>query len=247
MTGVNEVTATEVTFAVGDIHGCLKKLIALLRSCDEIGQARKIKYVFLGDYVDRGPQTRGVVDLLIERQRRNPDGIVCLRGNHEQLLLRASDPDRSDRDLMKWIKNGGTQTLASYGCDDPREIPADHLAWFESLPCGHSEAGRMYVHAGVRPDVPLNAQTDEDLLWIREPFLSSSEKLEAFIVHGHTPVKSPDLRENRLNLDTGACFGGRLTAAMFDDQKLPAMFINDLRVASWPDLPEVSGPDPIKQ
>lgn len=98
----------------------------------------------------------------------------------------------------------------------------------------------MFVHAGVRPGTPLDAQTVEDLLWIREPFLSSTETREMFIVHGHTPVKFPDVRANRLNLDTGACFGGRLTAAMFDDQKLPAMFIDDLGVVSWPDPRKVS-------
>ncbi|SIO14081.1 serine/threonine protein phosphatase 1 [Bradyrhizobium erythrophlei] len=239
MTGIDEAAGHEVTFAIGDIHGCRKKLLALLRCCGAIAQARKVKYVFLGDYVDRGPEACGVVDLLIERQRRNPGGIICLRGNHEQMLLAASHPDRSDQDLMMWMENGGRQTLASYGCDDPCDIPAAHLAWFRSLPLTHAEAGRMYVHAGVRPDIPLNAQTEEDLLWIREPFLSSDQTHEAFIVHGHTPVRLPDLRANRLNLDTGACFGGPLTAAMFEDQQWPAMFINDLRVASWPDPPGV--------
>ena len=233
---IEEAVKTEITFAIGDIHGCLAKLVALLKWCDAIGRAKKARYVFLGDYVDRGPETRGVVEMLIERQRMDPDGVICLRGNHEQMLLRASRPDRSDRELMTWLKNGGQQTLASYAADDPCEIFPDHIAWFESLPLRHSEASRMYVHAGVRPGTPLDSQTEEDLLWIREPFLSSTESHEMFIVHGHTPVKLPDFRTNRLNLDTGACFGGRLTAAMFDDQKLPTMFINDLRVVSWPDV-----------
>jgi serine/threonine protein phosphatase 1 len=233
---IDETMETGITFAIGDIHGSLAKLVALLKWCDAIDRAKTAKYVFLGDYVDRGPDTRGVVQLLIERQRINPGGVICLRGNHEQMLLRASNPDRSDQELMTWLKNGGQRTLASYDADDPREISGDHLAWFESLPLSHSEGSRMYVHAGVLPGTPLDAQTEEDLLWIREPFLSSTESREVFIVHGHTPVKLPDFRTNRLNLDTGACFGGRLTAAMFDDQKLPTMFINDLRVVSWPDM-----------
>jgi serine/threonine protein phosphatase 1 len=233
---IDEAMETGITFAIGDIHGCLAKLVALLKWCEAIDRAKEAKYVFLGDYVDRGPEARGVVELLIERQRMDPGRVICLRGNHEQMLLRASNPDRSDQELMTWLKNGGEQTLASYAADDPCEISADHVAWFESLPLSHSGAGRMYVHAGVRPGTPLDVQTEEDLLWIREPFLSSTESREVFIVHGHTPVKLPDVRTNRLNLDTGACFGGRLTAAMFDDQKLPTMFINDLRVVSWPSV-----------
>jgi serine/threonine protein phosphatase 1 len=225
---------TGITFAIGDIHGCLAKLVALLEWCHAIDRAKNAKYVFLGDYVDRGPEARGVVELLIERQWMNPDRVICLRGNHEQMLLRASNPDRSDQELMTWMRNGGRQTLASYAVDDPCEIPADHLAWFDSLPLSHSTPGRMYVHAGVRPGTPLDAQTEEDLLWIREPFLSSTESREMFIIHGHTPVELPEFRTNRLNLDTGACFGGRLTAAMFDDQTQPTMFINDLRVVSRP-------------
>src|SRR3977135_1785183 len=171
---------SEITFVIGDIHGCLAKLLALLEWCHAIDRAKEAKYVFLGDYVDRGPATRGVVELLIERQRMDSDRVICLRGNHEQMLLRASNPDRSDQELMTWLRNGGQQTLASYVADDPSEIPADHLAWFASLPLSHSRAGRMCVHAGVRPGTPLDAQTEEDLLWIREPFLSSTESREMF-------------------------------------------------------------------
>jgi serine/threonine protein phosphatase 1 len=232
----DDPTLVEPTFAIGDIHGSLEKLVALLKWCDAIRGGTKAKYVFLGDYIDRGPQTQRVVELLIERRRLDPERTICLGGNHEQMLLLASRLDRSDQDLMTWLKNGGEQTLESYSVDDPWDIPKEHLKWFASLPLFHCEHDRTYVHAGVRPGTPLNAQLQEDLLWIREPFLSSYESHEMFVVHGHTPVESPDLRPSRLNLDTGACFRGRLTAASFDTEKQPTMFVNDLGTVSWPDV-----------
>lgn len=226
--------APETIVSIGDIHGCSEKLIYLLRWCEEVCRGKDPTYVFLGDYIDRGPDARGVVELLIRKQRANPDRVVCLRGNHEQLLINASVKDSSDRDLMTWFGNGGEQTLESYGCNDPRDIPAEHLSWFRALPRSYHDGIRFYVHAGVRPGVGLAQQADDDLLWIREPFLSSDKSHGSLIVHGHSPVKAPDLRTNRLNLDTGACFGGRLTAAIFDDEQLPAMFINDRGEMSWP-------------
>src|SRR5437868_6809985 len=144
----------EMTVAVGDVHGCRGKLISLLRWCDEVGRGKKLKYVFLGDYIDRGPDSRAVVDLLIRRQRADPDSVVCLRGNHEQMLVNASNADCADRDLMTWLGNGGEQTLQSYCCDDPRDLPPDHLDWFRSLPLAHCEEGRFFVHAGIRPEIP---------------------------------------------------------------------------------------------
>ena len=188
MPETDDATA-ELTFAIGDIHGCFEKLVSLLKWCDAIGAGKKAKYVFLGDYVDRGLQTRRAVELLIERQRLDPRRIICLRGNHEQMLLQASRPDRSDRDLMTWLKNGGEQTLESYSADDPLDLPREHLQWFASLPFVHCESHRAYVHAGVRPGTPLNDQIQDDLLWIREPFLSSYESRDMFVVHGHTPVE----------------------------------------------------------
>ena len=222
---------TPVTFAIGDIHGCFDKLNLLLAVCERAGDVRDARFVLIGDYVDRGPDTKQVLDFLIERQHREQDRFVCLRGNHEEMLSNSADKDRTDRDLMTWWANGGEQTLDSYGVNDPAAIPADHLAWIKALPTTFRDSKRLYVHAGIRPGVPLHDQSERDLLWIRDAFLSSEADHGVFVVHGHTPTKTgrPDLRSNRVNLDTAACFSGPLTAAMFTgDQVLPALFMNSL-------------------
>ncbi|MGY0572416.1 metallophosphoesterase family protein [Bradyrhizobium sp. RDM12] len=226
-----------ITFAIGDVHGCSHKLESLLAACESVSAGRQARLILVGDYVDRGPDAKGVIDLLMEKQLRDPERFVCLRGNHDQMLIAAADKGRSDSDLMNWWANGGEQTLDSYGVGDPSEIPEEHLAWIRNLPLEMSDGKRLYVHAGVRPGIPVAEQNEHDLLWIREPFLSSQSDHGVFVVHGHTPTKTglPDLRPNRLNVDTGACFGRRLTAAMFSDrQHGPVMFLNDLGQAWRP-------------
>jgi serine/threonine protein phosphatase 1 len=222
--------ANSVTFAIGDVHGCFGKLESLITILNLLSEAEYARFVFIGDYVDRGPNTREVIDFLIESQRREKRRFICLRGNHETMLLNATIKKRSERDLMNWLANGGEQTLDSYGVNDPRALPTDHLAWMKALPLKYYDQKRLYVHAGVRPGVSIMDQSEEDLLWIREPFLSSDNDHGAFVVHGHTPTESglPDLRSNRLNIDTGACFGGQLTAAIFTSaQLIPSLFCND--------------------
>ena len=218
-----------VTFAIGDVHGCFGKLDFLMAACDLLSESEDARFVFIGDYVDRGPDTRRVIDFLIQSQLREPHRFICLRGNHEAMLLEAACENRLDRDLMNWWANGGERTLDSYGVNDPSALPADHLAWMKSLPLKFYEQNRLYVHAGVRPGVSIADQSEKDLLWIREPFLSSDDDHGAFVVHGHTPTESglPDLRPNRLNIDTGACFGGPLTAALFTrTEPIPILLFN---------------------
>ncbi|MBB4371355.1 serine/threonine protein phosphatase 1 [Bradyrhizobium sp. cir1] len=220
-----------MTFAIGDIHGCFDELLTLLAVCDLACPEEDARFIFVGDYIDRGPDSGRVVDFLIRRQADQERRFICLRGNHEEMLVRAADRHRSDRDLMNWWGNGGEQTLESYGVDDPGDLPAEHLAWFRQLPLMHKDRHRLFVHAGIRPGVPLSLQSPEDLLWIREPFLSSADDHGLLVVHGHTPVTSgrPDLRANRLNLDTGACFGGPLTAAAFSSRRrAPVMFATSM-------------------
>jgi serine/threonine protein phosphatase 1 len=232
------------TFAVGDIHGCFDKLQSLLAACETLGAARDAQFIFIGDYVDRGPDSKRVLDLLIRRQMDQGKRFVCLRGNHDDMLVRAADKDRSDRDLMNWWGNGGEQTLESYGVDDPSDLPAEHLDWLRSLPLTVRDNHRLYVHAGIRPGTPLSSQSEEDLLWIREPFLASEDDHGALVVHGHTPTRSgePELRRNRLNLDTGACFGGPLTGALFSSAAVdPIMFVNDSGEISRPTKPPPAG------
>jgi serine/threonine protein phosphatase 1 len=221
--------ASLLTFAIGDVHGCFDKLLALLGACETVAGGKRARVVLIGDYVDRGPDSRKVLEYLIARQQRDGDRFICLLGNHEAMLLDAAHPERTVSDVFNWRANGGETTLESYGVDDERKLPAAHLAWIAALPLHFADGGRLFVHAGIRPGVPLEEQTERDLLWIREPFLSSADDHGVFVVHGHTPLRTalPDLRPNRLNLDTAACFGGELTAALFaGDEARPDLFLN---------------------
>ena len=228
--------AAMLTFAVGDIHGCHEKLARLLAHCERHGGGKASRIVFVGDYVDRGPHSRDVVAHLIDAQRKAPDRFVCLRGNHEDMLMSAARRG----DSLNWLINGGGETLASYGVDDVSQLPATHLAWFESLLLNFDDGRRFFVHAGIVPGVPLDRQPEEAMLWIREKFLVDPRNHGRFIVHGHTPLVDgkPELKPNRLNLDTGACFGGPLTAAVFDETGVgPLVFImDDGRVTPAPDV-----------
>ena len=206
------------TYALSDIHGCLDKLEALVAQCRADAKNDAAKFVFLGDYIDRGPDSRGVLEFVMDLQARQPNQLICLCGNHEDLALNAiNDPGAIDL----WVTiNSGDATLRSYGVTNPPELPADHVAWLRALPTHHDDGRRFFVHAGIDPDRPLGQQTRHDLLWMREPFLSDPRDHGRFIVHGHTPLRSgqPDLRGNRVNIDTAAVLGGPLTAAIFDDR-----------------------------
>jgi serine/threonine protein phosphatase 1 len=217
----------DLTCAIGDIHGCRAMLDVLLDRCLRFAAGRPVRFVFLGDYIDRGPDSRGVVDRLLALAQRNAGEVICLRGNHEAIMLDAL----ASGDHGLWFVNGGRDTLASYGVRSVNALPAEHLRWFAALPASFDDGRRFFVHAGVNPDRPLDAQTDEDLVWIREPFLSRRRDYGRLIVHGHTPQRSgrPDIRPWRINLDTGAVYGGRLTAAFFDDERRePIAMLNDL-------------------
>lgn len=213
-------------YAVGDIHGSYDKLTSLLKHCHAHRGRCAARFVFVGDYIDRGRHSRDVVNLLIGLQRASPEQISCLRGNHEEMLISAC----RHRDDMTWLCNGGDMTLRSYGAMSADAIPSEHLAWFESLPLSISDGRRFFVHAGIHPGVPLDRQQKDVMLWIREPFLSDRRDHGLYIVHGHTPIETglPEHLPNRLNLDTGAVFGGPLTAAVFDDTATgPLAFITD--------------------
>ncbi|UGA43023.1 serine/threonine protein phosphatase [Bradyrhizobium quebecense] len=214
-----------LTYAIGDIHGCMVKLEELIRRCDNDAAGRPMRYVFLGDYVDRGPDSRSVVPFLMELQRAHTGRDIFLKGNHEDLLVAAADSDFFED---RWLDNGGVETLESYGVTSAAELPEDHVHWLRKLPLFFDDSRRFFVHAGVHPDRPLDRQDEDDLLWIRKRFLLSEREYGRLIVHGHTPLASwrPDLRANRLNLDTGAVFGGPLTAAVFEaDETGPKGFI----------------------
>jgi serine/threonine protein phosphatase 1 len=216
-------------YAVGDIHGRADLLRETLERLDEDQWRRPIAYaveIFLGDYVDRGPDSKGVIDLLAARLVQSH--AVCLRGNHEELMESfLHEPSVVD----SWLKLGGLQTLISYGVaprpsgtesgDDLRQrfcraFPRTHQLFLQCLKPWVCCGDYLFVHAGIRPQVPFEQQTMDDLFWIREEFLSSSLHHGKYIVHGHTPVAHPDMRPNRINIDTGAWRSGILTCAIFE-------------------------------
>lgn len=223
-----------LTCAIGDVHGHLGKLEGLLDRCRTFAAGREMQLVFIGDYADRGPDSRRVVELLMDLQLSLGDRVICLRGNHEEVIVAAAREQLSalpgGPTMADWLgdKGGGAATLVSYAIEHPRDIAAEHLQWMASLPLFHDDGKRFFAHAGVRPGRPLAEQDAEDLLWIREPFLSHPDPFGRLVVHGHTPTTSRryDMRSNRLNLDTAAGYGGPITAAIFDaDETAPIAFL----------------------
>ena len=222
-------TGPALTYVIGDIHGRLDLLTALLAQIEQHRAGRDRTIVFLGDYIDRGPDSAGVVATVRSLQAREPHAIVCLKGNHEDLMLRAY---RDEREVDLWVMNGGYETLASFGPD----VPAEVLRWAEVLPTVHEDARRFYVHAGFRPGRPGPDPSGHVRLWMREPFLSRDYDFGKHVVHGHTPLRTaqPDQRPFRTNLDTGAVFGGALTAGVFTNDQAHAVEFLQVREARSP-------------
>jgi serine/threonine protein phosphatase 1 len=213
------------TYAIGDIHGSLAKLRDLIGHCERDADGEPMTLIFIGDYIDRGPDSRGVVDYVMSLEAKLGANAIVLKGNHEELALAAYDGSMS---AGNWLLNGGDKALRSYGITKARELPADHVAWFRALRLSFDDGQRLFVHAGIDPARPLDDQDPHDLVWIREPFLSDARDHGRLIVHGHTPLRTgmPDLRANRVNIDTGAVYGGPLTAAVFvAEQRDPIRFI----------------------
>jgi len=224
-------------YAIGDIHGQLDKLRAahaLITADRAAHDTKDAPVVHLGDYVDRGPDSAGVIDYLIAGHARG-EPWICLKGNHDRIFLnyltRGATSDHVLRKGLSWLDApmGGTETLASYGVtrrrwtsaggllDHARKaVPPTHLEFLTGLHLSHQTGDLFLCHAGIRPDVPLNEQSEDDLIWIRSPFLESTTDHGKLIVHGHTPVEMPKNHGNRVALDTGAGFGRDLTAAAFE-------------------------------
>jgi serine/threonine protein phosphatase 1 len=197
-------------FAIGDVHGCVDELAELLETLPAGDDAT---VVMLGDYIDRGPHSRSVIELLIEQQAKRR--IVTLAGNHEEMLrefLDGTDPGR----VARFILNGGSTTLADYANDHGEwEIPAEHVGFLDDLVLWYETNDHFFVHAGV-PDYPLKdidpIRDRDELLWIRRPFISNTRRWEKRIVHGHTPVNAVEVSSTRINVDTACAYGGFLTA-----------------------------------
>ncbi|SFK75839.1 metallophosphoesterase family protein [Methylocapsa palsarum] len=221
-------------YAIGDIHGRADLLAEMFERIDADLAENPIAdpiHIFLGDYIDRGPESAAVLDLLIKRGLAYPT--KCLKGNHELYLMEFFE---NPEILRIWGQYGGLTTLLSYGLQPSmnarpqeqedlslalrRAMPKAHLKFLSDLPLSVTCGDFFFVHAGVRPGSALSRQREEDMLWIRDDFLESDEIFEKVIVHGHTPVMEPQVRKNRINIDTGAYATGRLTCLRLERDQI---------------------------
>ncbi|MDO5369650.1 metallophosphoesterase family protein [Paracoccus sp. (in: a-proteobacteria)] len=223
--------------AIGDIHGQLERLREAHERIEQDAGGNAL-VVHLGDLIDKGPDSRGVVEFLMDGQARGRNWIV-LKGNHDRALPNfLRDPrwvDPRAAEQKDWIARdvGAEAALASYGVADAASrpldevhaealaaVPPDHARWLQGLPAWYLGRHALFVHAGIRPGIDLRAQVEDDLLWIRKPFHDDRRDHGVLVVHGHTPVRRPTHYGNRVNIDTGAGDGGPLTAMRLDDRGL---------------------------
>ncbi len=226
-------------YAVGDVHGRFDLLTAMHRQIAadlEREPARDWRIVHLGDYIDRGPDSRRVLDFLIDTQRRD-DRNVTLTGNHELGLL--DFLVRPDPEAL-FVRYGGIETAQSYGVDLFEggsifnghrallaALPPEHLGFVRALAFSFQAGDFFFCHAGIRPAIPLLQQHKHDLTWIRDEFLNDRRLHEKIVVHGHTPVQEPEILHNRVNLDTYACRSGRLTALSVDGARKQILTVSE--------------------
>jgi len=206
-------------YAIGDIHGNLDLLERLLEKLQP--DLSRDQLVFMGDYIDRGPRSQGVVDYVRRLQNlASPDHIICLKGNHETMFLNFMQ----GRDLELFLFNGGLSTLRDYWGDDWEDqeelvLPLDHRQFFEELRLYYETEAYIFVHGGLKPGVPLAEQGEEDLLWIRGDFIASMEDFGKKVIFGHTPFQRPLVMPNKIGIDTGAAYGNRLTCLRLPQEK----------------------------
>lgn len=232
----------ERIYAIGDVHGCYRQLIELL---DRIGQDNADRsseatpnIIFLGDMIDRGPDSAKVIDKVIELTEDNTN-VFALKGNHEQVFC-----DIAGGDLMvvdDWLRMGGRATLRSYGIDPDwaktnkhhlpdrlsEAVPQSHVSWMSQLPLTARSNDYFFCHAGVRPGVRLSRQRNQDLLWIRQEFLEDNRPHGAVIVHGHSIESNVVVKHNRIGVDTGAYKTGKLSAVMLDGNQYDVIMTAD--------------------
>jgi serine/threonine protein phosphatase 1 len=226
------------SYVIGDVHGCHREFERLLDLCSDHANGKPARLITLGDYVGRGPDSFGVVQLIRYRLAGDYPGfksIINLKGNHEDMMVHTvlgSEP----RLKQNWVgsNNGGEATVESY---PNREVLLDDAKWLGALPTSWEDKLRYYVHAGIRPGIPLKEQSETDKLWIRDLFLKHQAPHEKYVVHGHTSVRKPDVQPNRINVDTGLVFGGRLTAAVFDDSQVEAVDLFQVKANSLEGCP----------
>ena len=226
---------TAPLYAIGDVHGQLAKLEQALALIEADG-GPEARIVFLGDYTDRGPDSKGVLERLIKAQEDGRNW-VFLKGNHDRMFhWFMEDYPRHDAHLpveLYWLHErlGGDTTLASYDitfsgatrqlslhAEAKEAVPQAHVDFLRALPLTYETDDLFFCHAGIRPGVPLAAQTEHDLIWIRKEFHIDTQRHPQLIIHGHTPVRTATHYGNRINLDTGAGYGNPLTTAVFEGE-----------------------------
>jgi serine/threonine protein phosphatase 1 len=218
-------------YAIGDVHGCLaelSRLHAAIAADIALRPPTAAVLVHLGDYIDFGPDSAGVLALLVGGSPIAGLSVINLMGDHERTALDALAGHSAA--ATDWLHTGGQSTLASWGIDaeTPRgdwraRVPAAHIEFMQRLALDHREGDYLFVHAGIRPGVRLDRQAQDDLLGIRQSFLASEQDFGAVIVHGHSAGPSPTIKPNRIALDTGAGCGGTLTCAVLEDDAVAFM------------------------
>ena len=219
-------------YAIGDIHGLSERLTTLHQKIRDDLRARPVDsalLIHLGDYVDRGPDSAGVVAQLAGGPPIAGVETINLIGNHENTMIEALAGDAAS--ATDWLFNGGEPALASWGvaAGAARDtwlsaVPRAHMDFLHGLAVSHREGGYMFVHGGIRPGVALDAQLRDEMIRMRHPFLNSEADHGAVIVHGHTPVKQPVVRPNRIAIDTGAVFDGPLTCLVLEGDQMGFLF-----------------------
>jgi serine/threonine protein phosphatase 1 len=219
-------------YAIGDVHGCDDRLAVLHEAI-----ARDLAHrpcdapllLHLGDYVDRGPDSRGVVRRLAAGDPLPGVKTVNLLGNHEATMIDALSGQGAA--MTDWMIQGGREALQSWGGDPdaprptwPGHVPAEDMDFLRGLALSHREGGYLFVHAGIRPGVAVEEQTRQDLISIRQAFLYSDLDFGVAVVHGHTPKPDPVIRHNRIGVDTGAVYGGRLTCAVLEADRVGFLY-----------------------
>lgn len=202
-------------YAIGDIHGCFEKLeqlfkIITLEEDDEI--------IFLGDYIDRGPDSKEVIDFIINLKFKKKDKVVCLKGNHEKMFLDFLKGENID----VFFANGGRETIKSYSQSGSFYLPAEHLDFFRNLRLYYETENYLFVHAGIAPNRAITEQLEDDLLWIRGEFIYANLNIGKKIIFGHTPSRNflPYFDSDKIGIDTGAVYGGFLTAIKLPEEKI---------------------------
>jgi len=210
------------TYAIGDLHGRFDLLSMALSAAEADAGDRAAVFVVCGDFIDRGPQSRSIIELLMQGATLPNWRWIVLKGNHEDMMVQCL---RQPQRLRWWLGNGGGATMASYGYahgDElhPLRVPVEHLAWLDALPVYHIDEHRAFVHAGFDPGKPLAEQSTEHMLWMRAPRGDDYAYAGRHVVHGHEQfADGPVLTANKSNLDTLAWWTGRLVVAAFNDDE----------------------------